>query len=290
MTRFVVLDVFTDAPFGGNQLAVFPDAAALPEQTLQKIAREFNFSETTFVYPPDDPAHHARVRIFTPTSEIPFAGHPTIGTAVALAPDGGAEMVLELGVGPVRAVAGDGAARFVVEAPLERLIEPDMGLIADCAGLDRDDIRTDRHPPVLASLGLPFVLAELTDLDTLARAAPAADAFRRGEAAYPTGVDMFAVYYYVRRDSEIRARMFAPLAGVPEDPATGSAAAALAAHLADLEGGDLDLTIAQGVEMGRRSRIDLGVRNGAVTVAGRAVPMMEGRLTLPGLPTTVVVP
>ncbi|MBM9596075.1 PhzF family phenazine biosynthesis protein [Roseitranquillus sediminis] len=290
MTRYVVLDVFTDTAFGGNPLAVIPDATALPEETLQKIAREFGFSETTFVYPPAEAGHTARVRIFTPASEIPFAGHPTIGTAVALARDGAApEMVLELGVGPIRAWVEGDAARFVTEVPLTLGAEPEPALVAACAGLDMRDLELARHRPVVASVGLPFVLAELSGHDALARAAPDRAAFARAEAAHPTGIDLFALLLYVRRGGEVRARMFAPLINVPEDPATGSAAAALAAFLASREG-DLDLTLHQGLEMGRPSRIDLSVRGGAVTVGGRAVPVMEGHLVLPGLPANLVTP
>ncbi|SER96369.1 trans-2,3-dihydro-3-hydroxyanthranilate isomerase [Tranquillimonas rosea] len=280
MTRYFVYDVFTDMPFGGNPLAVIPDASGLAEDRLQRIAREFNFSETTFVYPADEPGHTAKVRIFTPTTEIPFAGHPTIGTAIALDDLGhGGEQVLELGVGPITCRVRDGAADFVTHAPLEILFEPAPEDIAACLGLPEGAIRTDRHAPAVASVGLPFVLAELDSAETLAACLPVTDAFRRAAQLYPSDFD-FAILAYVRDGEAVRARMFAPLDNIPEDPATGSAAAALGAYLAQREGGELTLDIAQGVEMGRPSRIGVRVAEGAVTITGRAVQVMEGRITL----------
>jgi trans-2,3-dihydro-3-hydroxyanthranilate isomerase len=280
MTQFLVYDVFTETPFGGNPLAVIPDAERLEEGLLQKIAREFNFSETTFVYPPDDPAHTARVRIFTPTQEVPFAGHPTIGTAIALHDLGRpGEMVLELGVGPIPCTAAAGAARFRTTRPLERLHEPDAGSVAACLGIAAADIRTDRVQPVMASVGLPFVFAELADLAALARCAPVTYAFRVAEARYPAPFD-FAVAAYVRDGARVRMRMFAPLDNIPEDPATGSAAAALGALLAEADGAPVTLDIAQGVEMGRPSRIGIEADGQGVTVSGAARRTMEGRLTV----------
>ncbi len=278
MTRYFVYDVFTDAPFGGNQLAVFPDAAALPEADLQKIAAEFNFSEVTFVYPPEHSANTARVRIFTPTMEIPFAGHPTIGTAVALEDLGhGPDMVLELGVGPIRAQADNGAAQFTTEASLETLAQPDPDLVARALGLRPAQIVTDTHPPVMASLGLPFTLTELADRVALSAIQTEIAAFREGNARYPGALD-FAQLAYVRDGSRIDARMFAPLDNIPEDPATGSAAATLAALLAQVLGRDLTLDYAQGDDMGRPSRIHLRTDGPHVTVSGRAVRVMEGAL------------
>lgn len=275
MTEYVVLDVFTDRAFSGNPLAVVPDAAALPESVLQAIAREFGFSETTFVYPPQDPANTARVRIFTPAAEIPFAGHPTIGTAVALAARGAAgEMTLELGIGPVGAHAVGGHARFTSRRPLTRHDAPDEALAAACIGLAASDLA---GPPIVASAGLPFVLVELSGPTALAAASADITAFRNGLENF--GPDIGSFYLYVRNGAEIRARMFAPLNGIPEDPATGSAAAALAAHLADADGGPGQFAITQGVEMGRPSRIEVAVADGAITVAGQTVEVMRGTLT-----------
>ena len=273
-TDYLVYDVFTDRRFGGNQLAVFPDATGLAEADLQKIAREFNFSETTFVYPPTDPAHTARVRIFTPTTEVPFAGHPTIGTAVALAELGrGPEMVLELGVGPLAARAADGQATFTTEVPLARLALPDPGLVARALGVAEARIVSR---PVMASLGLAFTFTEVDSRDTLATLRPDLAAFREGAEAYPQGFD-FAQYIWVEEEGALHARMFAPLDDIPEDPATGSAAATLAALLAEARGSFVG-TIRQGEDMGRPSRIDVEAVPGRVTVSGQAVRVMQGRL------------
>ncbi len=284
MYDYLVYDVFTDTPFGGNPLAVLPDASGIPEDRLQKIAREFNFSETTFVLPPEDPAHTARVRIFTPTQEVPFAGHPLIGTAVALNDLGrGTDMVLELGTGPTAAHAAQGSARFTATQPLVRGGMPAPEDVAACLGLDASDIRTDRRPPEQAGLGLEFTLVELTTRAALARAQPVTDAFRTAARRYPTRLD-FAVMAYTRDGATIHARMFAPLDNIPEDPATGSAAAALSAVLAEADG-TTRFTIHQGEDMGRPSLIETAVtlengRTAAVTVAGRAIRVAEGRLTL----------
>ena len=275
MTAYFVYDVFTDTLFGGNQLAIFPDATTLAEDSLLAIAREFNFSETTFVYPPQNTENTAKVRIFTPTMEIPFAGHPTVGTAVALHALGRpADMVLELGVGPIRCVVDGNSAAFTTERPLETIAHPDPAIVAASVSLDPDAITGQ---PVQASLGLPFVLVELRDRAALADAMPNTDGFRQGAAAYPAGMD-FAIYCYVRDQNTVHARMFAPLDNIPEDPATGSAAATLTAYLAGESA--ISLTIHQGVEMGRPSVIQTSARDGQVTVSGAAVKTMEGRLTV----------
>ncbi|MFQ1700907.1 PhzF family phenazine biosynthesis protein [Loktanella agnita] len=281
MTHYFVYDVFTDQPFGGNQLAVFPDATKLPEGDLQKITQEFNFSEVTFVYPPADPSHTARVRIFTPTMEIPFAGHPTIGTAIALHDQGHqGDMVLELGVGPIACRVDDSGAAFTTSAPLERLATPAPALVAAALGLPVNAIRTDRHAPVQCSLGLPFVIVELTDAEALNSCKPALDQIERGAALHPGGLD-FALYAYTRSDKIIFARMFAPLDNIPEDPATGSAAATLAALLTEIEKTSQNLIIHQGAAMGRPSQIEAKTQNGvpvSVTISGTAKQVMAGRL------------
>lgn len=277
---YLVYDVFTDTRFGGNQLAVFPDATGLPEGRLQAIAAEFNFSEVTFVYPPADPAHDARVRIFTPTAEIPFAGHPTIGTAIALHDLGrGGDLVLELGVGPIPCKVGPEGAEFTTPVPLQVVAHPPLAMVAAALGLPQGAIVTATHPPVQASLGLAFVLVELDSRETLSRAAPVVDAIRKGAAAYPAGLD-FAVFCYVRQGERVDARMFAPLDNMPEDPATGSASATLGALLASLPGGPQRLEISQGDDMGRPSRISVAVGPDGVTVRGQAVKVMAGTLYL----------
>lgn len=274
MTDYLVYDVFTDRPFGGNQLAILPDARALDEADLQRIAREFNFSETVFLFPPEDPAHTARVRIFTPGTEVPFAGHPTIGTAVMLAEAGlGPDMVLELGVGPISASAADGQAAFTTRVALARRAEPDRLLVARALGCAPSAIVGQ---PVQAGLGLDFTFVELADRETLSDLVPDMAAIREGAARYPAGAD-FALCAWVEVAGEIHMRMFAPLDGVPEDPATGSASAALGALLCDARG-PVDLTIRQGEDMGRPSLISVHAEPGAVTVSGRAVRVMEGKL------------
>ena len=148
MTDYIVLDVFTDTPFGGNPLAVIPDATGLPEAELQKIAREFNFSETVFLYPPEEPADTARLRIFTPTMEIPFAGHPTIGAAIALAQQGhGPAMRLALGVGPLTARATPTEASFDTSVPLDILAQPSPALVARALGLPESAISSTTTRP-----------------------------------------------------------------------------------------------------------------------------------------------
>ncbi len=276
MTGYVVYDVFTDTPFGGNQLAVFPDAAALPEAKLQSIAAEFNFSEVTFVYPPEDPENTAKVRIFTPTSEVPFAGHPTIGTAIALRDLGhSGDMVLELGVGPLPCTFDGQMASFRTTVELDRIAEPPVALVARALGLSHEQICTDIHPPTQATLGLPFVLTQLTDRAALSQCAPATDHIRDGARAYPAGLD-FAIFAYVPNQNGADARMFAPLDNIPEDPATGSASATLAALLHQVTGQSVIMTITQGEDMGRTSRIGVQADATGVTVSGTAVQTMRG--------------
>lgn len=285
MTDYLVYDVFTADAFGGNPLAIVPDATSLPEASLQKIAREFNFSETTFVFPPEA-GGDAKVRIFTPTSEIPFAGHPTVGTSLALRDLGqvGDSLTLELGVGPIPVSIAGRRARFATRVPLSTWPGPPINVVAESIGAAPEAISTRNHEPVIASVGLPFALAEVTDRETLTKALPVLAAFRAFDPHWPTGVH-YDLLVYVRSGAQIDARMFAPLDGVPEDPATGSAAAALAAYLGSLEGRSLTLDITQGEDMGRTSHItaEVTVEDGQpveVAVSGEAVRVMEGRLTL----------
>lgn len=282
MTRYLIYDVFTDTRFGGNPLAVFPDATELDEGDLQQIAREFNLSETTFVLPPTRPGCDRRVRIFTPTRELAFAGHPTVGTAIALHALGlaGEAMVLELGVGPIPVTVQDGHARFTTRVPLAVSDGLSREAAAACLSLSQDRIALAAHAPMTASLGTPFLLVELTGPDALASASPDIAAFRK--AASDPG--RLAIFCYVRDGEQIEARMFAPLGGILEDPATGSAAAALAAWLGKLDGRSGSFGISQGVAMGRPSLIEaeVTVENGTpveVAISGQAVRVMEGRLS-----------
>ena len=277
--RYLVYDVFTDRPFAGNQLAVFPDGAAIPEDLLMPICREFNFSEVTYVYPPADPAHTARVRIFSPGREMAFAGHPTIGTATALYDLGrGRSQVLELAIGPLPCTVGPDGASLTNSAKLEVLSQPHVQLVAACLSLDPTEICLDRHPPLIASVGNPFVLVELTRPEALSNAKERAQAMSELLDAHPDSLDC-SIYCYTRDGSAVNARMFGRLGGIPEDPATGSAAAALGAYLAHLDG-DVDLTITQGEAMGRPSTIGVSANAQSVTISGRAVRVMDGQLSI----------
>ncbi|MBN8874107.1 MAG: PhzF family phenazine biosynthesis protein [Rhodospirillales bacterium] len=298
--EYVTVGVFTDKRFGGNPLAVFPDATGLTDAQMQAIAAEFNLSETSFVLPPANPQHHARVRIFTPKAELPFAGHPNVGTGYVLArrdqtpPE---HYVFEEIAGLVRVHVLRDEAQAVcgarISAPRALSIDVDVpvDVVAACAGLDASDILTTAHTPLVASVGSRFVIAEVASVETLSRAAPDVAAFRRAAATMPDDDRRFSLHLYARIDGDathLRARMFAPLGGILEDPATGSANAALAALLTSLAPGenvDLHYEIEQGVEMGRPSLIIASARKTAegpvlATIAGNCVPMMQGRLEL----------
>jgi trans-2,3-dihydro-3-hydroxyanthranilate isomerase len=297
---YVTVNVFTQRRFGGNPLAVLPDANGLTDAEMQAIAADFNLSETTFLLPPADPRNHARVRIFTPKTEMPFAGHPNVGTAFVLATMAGdppEHYTFEEIAGLVRvhvlrdpggAISG---ARVAAPHSLSIDIAVPTDLVAACAGLSEEEIATDAHTPLIASVGTPFVIAEVRSLEALARARPEIAAFRRGAEAFPKLAEHFNLHLYVRKDGDatrLRCRMFAPLAGVPEDPATGSAAAALAGLLTSMAPGenvDLHYEIEQGVEMGRPSEIVASARKTAegpvsASVAGSCVPVMRGTLTV----------
>jgi len=297
--EFVTVDVFTNRRFGGNPLAVFPEAHGLTDDQMQAIAAEFNLSETTFVLPSDNPQHHARVRIFTPRTELPFAGHPNVGTGFVLArreqnpPE---HLTFEEPAGLVRVHilrAAQAITGARISAPRSLSIEDDVPLdvVAACASLHPRDIATEAHTPLIASVGTPFVFAELTSVEALSRAAPDLAAFRSAASHVKSLGARFALHLYAWQsgdDRRLRARMFAPLAGVLEDPATGSANAALAALLTSLAPGvnvDLTYDIEQGIEMGRPSRILASARKTgegpvSATVAGDCVPVMRGSLDL----------
>lgn len=298
---FYTLDVFTDRMFGGNPLAVFPDSAGLETGRMQAVARELNLSETVFVFPPDNPAHTRRLRIFTPGTELPFAGHPTIGTAHLLAAIGevpldGAEtpIVFEEGVGPIPVTirASEGrpvSAQFSAARMPERgPPTPSIADIADLLSLDPDDI-ADTPPPAAVSCGVPFLFVMVSSLDALARAQVRHDAWERTLERYWAP----DVYLLARSgngtDVTVRARMFAPSMGIAEDPATGAAAAALAGYLAPLENrasGTVRWSVDQGVEMGRPSRLEVeadlagGIVAG-IRVSGRSVLVSRGEMNLP---------
>ncbi len=290
--RYVTLDVFTDRPFGGNPLAVVHDAESLTGAQMQRIAREFNYSETVFVLPAESGEHDARVRIFTPARELPFAGHPTIGTAHVLAaarsdePD---EIVLGEGIGPVPVrITWDGgrpvAGELTVTGPGERDDDvPSPACLADILGLESDDIGASGLHAAVMSCGIPFLLVPLTGSDAVRRAKLVAAPWEEhlldsaGENVYLFAVD----------GNDVHARMFGPAVGVAEDPATGSAAAALAAYLGAAAGtdGSHRWDVAQGVEMGRPSvlQIEAVCESGevrAVRVGGSSVLMCTGEISI----------
>jgi trans-2,3-dihydro-3-hydroxyanthranilate isomerase len=301
--RYYIVDVFTEQAFGGNQLAVLPEAAGLSDNLMQSVAREFNFSETTFVLPPQDPANTRQVRIFTPQREVPFAGHPNVGTAFALlamgdvaAADGNTVQVLRFeekaGLVAVAATLVDAKpVRTELTAPqLPQIGDAlDSAAVARALALETTDIVSSAHAPCSASVGLPFVCVEVKDLDALARSRVVMDQakqlVRQGSA------DAFLLYTRDSGDTNIdlRARMYAPLHGVAEDPATGSAAGALAGLLAGIDQRSdvtLQWRIAQGVEMGRHSLLEVTAvkENGkisAIRVAGASVLVSEGWIEVP---------
>jgi trans-2,3-dihydro-3-hydroxyanthranilate isomerase len=298
--KFVTVDVFTDKQFGGNPLAVVADDTGLSTQQMRAIAAEFNLAETTFVLPPKDPAHTAQVRIFTPRAELPFAGHPNVGTAFVLARNGechgrpitGDVLEFEEIAGLVRidlfkqasAIVG---ARLAAPQPLTIGDTIATEVIAEACTVAASDIETRNHQPCIAGCGMPLVMVELKDLKALAAAQPRGDVFARHlPTNRATGIHL---YVHIGRDGiDIQSRMFAPLHGVPEDPATGSANVALIGLLAQLRP-ELDLRlekiIAQGIEMGRPSRLEALAEKsaGKVTatyIGGRCVPMMQGVIAL----------
>lgn len=267
--RFLLCDVFTTTRFGGNQLAVLPDAKGLDADQMQKIAREFNFSETTFVLPSDGRLSR-RVRIFTPTMEVPFAGHPNIGTAFALAREGafgeikdGISVNFEEPAGTVpitirRDKSGQIWCELAAPQALTLGATVDPAQVAAILGLGLSDISVVTHMPQVASVGLPFVITELASRDALKRARIDLNALAKlRDAGIPP--DMH-VYIRSNDESDIRARMFSPFDNVAEDPATGSANCALAALLAHhnvANASDRPWRITQGVEMGRPSFMEV---------------------------------
>lgn len=292
--RYAICDVFTGRMFSGNQLAVLTDARGLDDPTMQSIAREFNFSETTFVTPPADQRHTARVRIFTPSRELPFAGHPTVGTAFVLASIGVAqdssELVLEENVGavPVRIERDNGKivrCTFTSARLPERIAAtpPSARVLAEMLQLSAEEVVA---PAEVWSCGVPYLIVPVASPDALMRVQLDLAQWRASLAGFVT----HEVYPIAQIDqSTWRVRMFAPGAGVAEDPATGSAAAALAGWLvrhAPSQSGARRWTILQGEAIGRPSRIELAadVRDGAITavrVGGASVMVSEGVLKLP---------
>ena len=295
--QYFICDVFTDQMFSGNLLAVVPDAQGLSDQQMQNIAREFNFSETTFVLPAKY-GHTRQVRIFTPTREIPFAGHPNIGTAFVLAEteqfgrfDGPMEVVFEEIAGSV-AIAIDrddnGFIRCELKAPDTLWIGQTVSaeVIAAILNLSATDIITETHEPQEASVGLEFLFVEIASLQALQQAKINVD---RLSALLRSGVSPdIHLYWRGSNDVDLRVRMFAPLDGVPEDAATGSANCALIAllsHYDNASSNTYSWCISQGIEMGRPSELfgRTEKQGGSVTgvwIAGNCVLISEGTLFL----------
>jgi trans-2,3-dihydro-3-hydroxyanthranilate isomerase len=297
---FVTVDVFTGTQFAGNPLGVVLNAEGLSGGQMQAIAAEFNLAETTFVLPPKNPAHTAEVRIFTPRYEMPFAGHPNVGTAFALARAGtsygravSSEKVVfeeKAGLVPIQilkegtTIAG---ARLASPQKLALGAEVSIELIASACSLSVEDIETRNHRPCIASCGVPFILAELKGRERLAAATARSDIYAREVSKY-AATSIFIYTHTHESGIDIRARMFAPHHGIPEDPATGSANVAMMGLLATLRPEAnlrLTKTIAQGVEMGRPSILHAEAEktNGAVTatyLGGHCVPVMSGTIDL----------
>ena len=298
-TPFILVDVFTSRPFGGNQLAVFTDGAAISATEMQELAHEMNFSESTFVMPPESSGAR-RVRIYTPRREIPMAGHPTVGTTWVLASRGdialdsaSVDATLQLGIGPVTVTveSAGGKPEFVWMAHRE----PEFGAkrddrerIAQALGITAADIRDDL-PIQVVSTGFPFMFVPIRTLDALAKCAPNAPALA---ALFKLGEPVLPIYMFVANESgefAPRSRMFAPHDGVAEDPATGGASAPFGAYAATYKLIDpapkASFLIQQGVEMGRPSEIRVEVARKdsgafAIRIGGRCAIVGEGSMFL----------
>jgi len=311
--EYRIVDVFTDRPFGGNPLAVFPEADGIPSELMQRIARELNLSETTFVLPPGDPENDFRVRIFTPAREIPMAGHPTVGTAFVLSLDGQipgdrglidevghTHVTFEEGVGPIAVEitpTPTGPGVIWMDQPLPELAAPrdDRAEVAETLGLDEADLDPEL-PLQVASAGVPYLYVPLRDLDALDRATLRLDLWRK-RLEGTNAQDLFLLARETDDpDLTVRARMFAPAFGIPEDPATGSATGPLGAYLLEHgaahgpdDGGVIRMRSGQGFEMGRPSLLEIELhleheseheRLARVRVGGNSVSMGSGRFEL----------
>jgi trans-2,3-dihydro-3-hydroxyanthranilate isomerase len=296
--NYCIYDVFTNEILTGNPLAIVLDADGLSDETMQRVAGEFNLSETVFVLPAEGPAHSAAVRIFTPRNELPFAGHPTVGTAVCLAHrrfgddagDQDAVIVLEERIGIVRCGVrlgdGSGFAEFdIPQLPVQIVSELAKDLAAEAVGLEPSDLTFENHRPERWSAGVPFNFVPVRNLEKLASA-------RANPASWDAVFGDHGAYLYTREtvghNHHFSARMFSPGDGIGEDPATGGAAAAFAGivHQFDaLPDGDHVFIIEQGFEMGRPSKIRLectvsGHRLQGVRIGGHAVKIAEGQINI----------
>jgi trans-2,3-dihydro-3-hydroxyanthranilate isomerase len=297
--RFITADVFTNRPFSGNPLAVVPDARGIPDDLLQAIAREFNYSESTFVYPAEHPGHARRVRIMTPGGELPFAGHPTIGTAVVLAAIGDipltgdtTHIVLEEAIGPVpvtiraRGAVATGAQLTAGKLPEIGPPPPPRATLAELLSLEPSQLQGGVNGPQAVSCGVPYLIVPVKDRIAVAAARLRMDLWESTLRRYWAPEIMVVAKDAELEGSDFRARVFVPGHAIPEDPATGAAAASLAAYLAartPAPNGAFRWVMEQGFEMGRPSMLELEAdkRDGAVVavrVAGDAVVVSEGRM------------
>jgi len=292
--RYYTLDVFTNAPLTGNPLAVVLDSDGLDGETMQRIAAEFNLSETVFVLPSEDKNHLAGIRIFVPKRELPFAGHPTIGTAVLLSQlnhlSAGDELVLEEKVGPVSCVVFDNFAQFTLpKLPVRTEAEYDALLMANVLNLGESDLGLQGHTYAICDAGVEFPIFPVANLDAMQKMVLSPTKLSEHQAKFDHK-DEIVVYTKecVNSGSDYHVRMFAPTFGIAEDPATGSAAAAFAAQIMACDkpaDGEHQFIIEQGFEMGRPSIIKLGmtVENGVLvsaTIGGNAIIVSEGILKI----------
>ena len=292
--HYFTLDVFTDKTLSGNPLAVVLDSEGLDDGMMQRIAGEFNLSETVFVMPPADKVNRAKVRIFTPGRELPFAGHPTIGTAVLLGHlDGvgeGDKLVLEENVGLVPCMVSKNSASFSIpKLPTRVEADLDVALMAKTLGLQPDDIGIDGHSYAPCDAGVPFPTLPIASLKALQSIKLNPSLLTQHNV--PRGLED-EIFVYSKEtlaaDADYQVRMFAPAMGIPEDPATGSAVAGFAGQIMACDkpsDGYHTFIIDQGIEMGRPSRIMLAmqVHEGelvSATISGSAVIVSEGMLNL----------
>ena len=307
--KFKTVDVFTDRAFCGNPLAIFLNCKLLEKEQMQSIAREIGYSETAFVFRPDDPINSALIRIFSPASELPFAGHPNIGVAFILLkyPEYlpgkllGDKLMLEQKAGLVEATRlksdQKGVRGSEIQAPEEYRAYDFLPIERICKALsiDSDDICAKGSNPIIASVGLPFAIVRLSSIKSLLKCFPNISEFNKLDTDFNYAGDGFSILVYAFEDNQskytdysIRARVFCPLMGIVEDAATGSACAALAGNLLSLTNGNqkkLNIAVAQGVEMGRPSTIyanayeysDGSIR---VKISGECVELIDGTLEI----------
>jgi trans-2,3-dihydro-3-hydroxyanthranilate isomerase len=297
--RYALLNVFTREPLGGNPLAVVTDTKGLNNASMQAIAHKLNYSETVFVFPPQNPAHTASIRIFTPEAEVPFAGHPTIGTAIFMAQErwqkAGAEfdalVVLEEKAGVLRIAVKPGKTAFAefdaLQMPQESGESAPNDRLAAALGLAPTEIGFENFKPLRLSAGVPFTFVPVKDLKTINRA-HVVDSYWKSAFADEMGAAYLYCRETVRYKAAFHARVFAPLVGVPEDPATGSAAAAFVGVINQFDAppdGTYSIMIEQGIEMGRPCEIylEMEIANRqirAVRIGGHAIFVTKSIITI----------